>query len=75
MKKKPLKEKSKYWAAVHWLGSIKMIFFSEKECVKFCKKNSYNPKAPLYVPMPMFGVKQEVCDKCNGQGSLLKIHN
>lgn len=64
-------KKIQFWAAVHCLGSIKMIFSTEKECRAWCKRNSYNPKHPIYISLPLHGVRQEICDKCEGKGSIL----
>ena len=48
--------KSKKWCVVHWLSGEVKMFGSEKECQSWAKKNSFNPKAPIYYAFPVAGL-------------------
>lgn len=71
MKKKQNKQ---IWATMHWLGEIKNIG-TEKEVKAWCKKNQLNPKHPIYYAIPLHGVRNIVCDKCQGKGQLIVAEN
>lgn len=59
--------KNNFYAALHWLGSIKQIG-TKKSIEKFCRDNSYNSEHPIYIAVPLGKIDLITCDKCGGAG-------
>lgn len=50
------KIKTKEWCVVHWLGGEVIRFGTEKDCRKYARKESFNPKCPIFYAFPVAGV-------------------